>query len=118
MAAPGMEVSCCLSSTTYLFYTVVACIAFSSSNCLVLIVYKYVCTFFILGSRSTFYEADTCQEAIYEDASKLQRQTSPTYSDHIYEEIPECKQTADQQQPEQQRPLPPIPEAQTKSDNG
>ena len=79
--------------------------------------YKYVCTFFILGSRSTFYEADTCQEAIYEDASKLQRQTSPTYSDHIYEEIPECKQTADQQQPEQQRPLPPIPEAQTKSDN-
>ena len=83
----------------------------------VLIVYKYVCTFFILGSRSTFYEADTCQEAIYEDASKLQRQTSPTYSDHIYEEIPECKQTADQSQPEQQRPLPPIPEAQTKSDN-
>ena len=75
-------------------------------------------TFFIIsGSRSTFYEADTCQEAIYEDASKLQRQTSPTYSDHIYEEIPECKQTADQQQPEQQRPLPPIPEAQTQSDN-
>ena len=47
-------------------------------------------------------------EAIYEDASKMQRQTSPTYSDHIYEEIPECKKV----ETEQQRPLPPIPESQ------
>ena len=58
---------------------------------------------------STFYEADTSQEAIYEDASKMQRQTSPTYSDHIYEEIPECKHVGGEV--EQQRPLPPIPES-------
>ena len=57
-----------------------------------------------LGRSSFYYEADTSQDSIYEDASKI-RQVSPTYSEHIYEEIPERNHD--------DRPLPPIPETKT-----
>ena len=62
-----------------------------------------------LGSRksSFYYEADTSQDSIYEDASKI-RQVSPTYSEHIYEEIPERTKVTNED-----RPLPPIPETST-----
>ena len=52
------------------------------------------------AKRSSFYEADREQDSIYEDATKPK---SPTYSEHIYEEIPERIKAED-------RPLPPIPE--------
>ena len=54
-------------------------------------------------NRSSFYEADTSQDSIYEDASKPSSK-SPTYSEHIYEEIPERMLN------NEDRPLPPIPE--------
>ena len=53
-------------------------------------------------NRSSFYEADTSQDSIYEDATKSK---SPTYSEHIYEEIPERMLSNNED-----RPLPPIPE--------
>ena len=58
--------------------------------------------------RSSFYQADASQDSIYEDASKMTRSvSSPTYSEHIYEEIPDRK--ADQLSASKDRPLPPIP---------
>ena len=60
-----------------------------------------------LGKSSFCYEADTSQDSIYEDASKI-RQVSPTYSEHIYEEIPERTKVTNED-----RPLPPIPETST-----
>ena len=60
-----------------------------------------------LGRSSFYYEADTSQDSIYEDPSKI-RQVSPTYSEHIYEEIREHSKVANED-----RPLPPIPETST-----
>lgn len=53
-----------------------------------------------LGRSSFYYEADNSQDLIYEE--KITRQVSPTYSEHIYEEIPDHRN--------EDRPLPPIPE--------
>ena len=64
-----------------------------------------------LGRSSFYYEADASQDSIYEDAAKI-RQVSPTYSEHIYEEIPDRTKATNED-----RPLPPIPETSTESND-
>ena len=59
------------------------------------------------AKRASFYEADREQDSIYEDPTTKPK--SPTYSEHIYEEIPERIK-------EEQRPLPPIPEGAANAD--